>query len=397
MKKQLFSAILAGLCLTGTAVAQDPSIEWTRIDNSLGTIAPGGIQMHGTAAIDIGGTTYIYALGGNRLAEGDSPHITYTTLTLEPEPQTGTWAHTTYEFNRGEHPTNGNIFVADSNYIERHAHTYNGRIYLVGGTHNTSGGGSPINLNKIRVFEPTATGDILEANDSLGFDGAAAGVAPSLAASGAQSVIDPDTGYLYVMGGSTSDLSVRRFTIDPTTGAVSDYQLLPEVLAYPPYFSSGAQIVNGYLYVISANQTADRGKVQYAPINPDGTLGIFQTASAVLPEYHVDGGSAVLNDNLYVLAGHNGNNTMPIANVRRAIFGANGDITGWYTEPEMPGPWNYGTPGVRRVGAAALPNDQGILILGGRHYDSNPANDYLMEHVWVATPINASVDEWSLY
>lgn len=394
MRKQLFSAALAALCLTGTATAQEPTIEWTRIDNSLGTIAPSGIQMHGTAALDIGGTTYIYAFGGNRFVEGDSPHISYTPLSLEPEPQTGTWAHTTYEFNRGEHPTSGNIFVIDSAYIERHAHAFNGRLYLVGGTHNTSGGGSP--LNQIRVFEPTATGDILEANPALGYDGAADGVTPSLSASGALSVIDQDTGYLYVMGGSTTSLDVRRFTIDPSTGDISDYQLLPEVLAYPPYFSSGAQIVNGYLYVISANQAADRGKVQYAPINPDGTLGVFQVASAILPEFHVDGGSAVLNDELYVIAGHNGGNTLVTDQVRRAIFGANGDITSWYTEPALPGPWPHNA-GVRRVGAAALPNDQGIVIMGGRTHDSVATNDYLAEHVWVATPINASVDEWSLY
>lgn len=395
MKKQLFSAALAALCLTGTAIAQEPTIEWSVVQNSLGTIEPGGIQMHGTAAVEVGDEIMLYAIGGNRWIGADSVNITYAPLTLEPQAQTGTWQHATWQFPTATNPSNV-TGAAGSAYIERATFVYNGRIYVVGGTHNTANLPAGSAVNGIRVFEPTATGDILEPNAALGFDGAAAGVTPSLAGAGQSAVLDPDTGYLYVFGNTTS---VRRFHIDSSTGAVSDYQSFESQLLYHASMASGAVIHNGYIYIFSTNQADNQGSVQYAPVNPDGTLGTFVRASASLPVRHIDGGSVVMNGNIYVAAGYDSassvaatQNASVINAVHRAVIDdATGNITAWAVDAPIPNAGTSTPAGMRRIGIAPLPDDQGFVIVGGRHHG------VYLEHVFVAQPIDSSVDMWSLY
>lgn len=373
MFKHLFAAALVGACLVSSAVAQN-KITWTEVTGSLeGTV--GGIQMHGSAATKINGQWMLYAVGGNRLVGGDSVNVNYAPLSLNPV-TVGTWTPTTFTF-----PTDGAGNAITSNYIERATFFYNGRLYIVGGSHNASNDPS---LNKIRVFEPNSSGDFSAENAALGFDGAAAGVTPTLGTAGSSAVVDPATGYLYVVGGS-ADTSVRRFKIDQTTGAVSDYQVLSTTLAHAAYFSSGAVIKGGYIYVIDSHNTADRGKVQFAKINTDGTLGAFATTTN-LPTIHIDGGSAVLNGEIYVVAGHTGPGNAAVSNkVHRSVTGSNGAITSWVEDAALPL-----TGGLRRVGVASL-GDDGFVVVGGRNNAVFPPN------VWVAKPVDTSVSDWSVY
>lgn len=380
MLNKIYGSALGLLCLAGSAFAQTDTVEWSvEQDSLLGTV--GGIQMHGSAVLNVDGQRMLYAVGGNRTAGGDSVNISYAPLDLDPV-NVGAWADTTFEF-----ASDSNEFAVGSTYIERTTFAYNDRLYIVGGNHNSS---PEDGLNQIRVFEPTPTGDIIAESAALGFDGAAAGVTPSLGNVGASAAVDPATNSLYVVGGSSTDTTVRRFTIDPVTGAVSDYQVMTSTLLWPSWFSSGAVVKDGYLYVIDSHNTADRGKIQYAPINGDGTLGAFvQTAS--LPAPQIDGGSVVMNGEIYVVGGHTGGGNTAVTNaVTRSVTGANGAITEWVADAPFPNANLSTVEGLRRIGVASL-GDDGFVIIGGRN------NDQFPPHVFVAEPVNASVNEWSLY
>lgn len=161
--------------------------------------------MGGSAANKIGDQWYIYAIGGNRSSSaGDSENITYASLDLDPV-GVGTFANATALLHR-----NGDDILDSSAYIERSTFFYNNRFYKIGGN-NTS---TPPGDDYIRVYDvDTATGDITGENTALGFDGAAAGVTPYLGSAALSTAVDPATGYLYVVGGSSSDTSVRRFTL----------------------------------------------------------------------------------------------------------------------------------------------------------------------------------------
>ncbi len=373
-----FTAALTAFCLTNVAVSYEPAIEWTTLNNSLSAVP--GIQTHGSAALEVDGQLMLYAFGGNYPGLGDSTNSYYTPLHLSP-PQAGPWTSTTFEFDK-----DGSNNAVGSAHIERTTFSYNGRIYVVGGSHTTS---SEPPLNQIRVFEPTATGDILTVGHT--FDGNAHSVSLNLGNIGTSAAVDPDTGYLYVVGGSPHQTSLRRFTIDNITGSVSDYTLYPDVLLWPVQNAAGIIVKDGYLYILSTEQTLNAANVQYAPINPDGSPGTFEATSASLPVAHIDGSSALLNGEIYVVGGHTTAGGFDLIHaVHRSVTASNGDIIEWIADAPMPGPTQSEHTGIRHTGIASLGND-GFVVVGGR------GPHFAVSHVFVATPLRASVHEWTLY
>lgn len=376
MKNAIWCLVVASMGISASAYAVE-TLDWTVAEGAL-TSPMSGIQMHGSAVVKKNGTNYVYAIGGNR--SGDSRYIAFASMSLDPL-TVSSWANATWEF-----PIHSDGFALYGNYIERSTLTYNGRIYVVGGTHNESNGPD---YNGVRVLEPNDTGDIL--SDDKSFDGAAAGANPPLDRLSPVAAVDPATGYLYVTGGDENTV-VQRMKIDPVSGTVSDLTNLSSTTVWPAYFSMGMVINNGYIYIISG-RGGNETKVQYAKINSDGTLGAFAN-TAPLPEARYDGGSAVVNGNIYVVGGTTNTNMTVRNTVFRAQFGANGEITGWETDAEIPATLPAqpaAIPGLRRFNVASM-GDEGFVIIGGRSFDSN-----FLPNLYLATPKISSVADWTLY
>ena len=109
-----------------------------------------------------------------------------------------------------------------------------------------------------------------------------------------------------------------------------------------PRRALAAVSVNNYLYVIGGiNDNDDYVKsVEYARINPDGTLGVWKTTSS-LNEGRFYLAAASVNGYLYALGGAigpRGNDNQPIASVERAKINADGSLGQWQLEKPLTTP-----------------------------------------------------------
>lgn len=381
--RALLAASLVCGGLVATASAQD-TISWETAATDL-TGATGTLQMNGTAVVNIGGTDFVYIIGGNTGNDGgDTDLIRYAPVDGD---DLGPWATAT-----------ANLDGAGVAYHTRSCLGHNGRIYVVGGRFNS---GFAI-YNGIRVFEPDSTGDIPATNvtEYPGPTGAVtldrlemmAAIVPSQTASG-QSV-------LFIIGGSTFGSgtagrdAVKRVFIDDSTGEIVGADpvtgdLTPAITTLDPLpgFRGSTQAVvhDGYIYLPGGFDGAGRADTIYAEILSDDTLGTWQTATATLPQTRFDGGAASFAGNLYVMGGTVSSNADTLNTVYRAVMGANGDITAW----EADAPVSALVPGFRRIGATVA--EDAVYIIGGRLDGSGFSDD-----VQVGTEIQTSVRDWHL-
>jgi Tol biopolymer transport system component len=181
----------------------------------------------------------------------------------------------------------------------------------------------------------------------------------SSARTGLQTVVVGN--YLYVLGGAnSSDTVLNSVEYAPINadGSLGAWQTTSSMTVPRQYFAACAG--NDYLYAIGGDSpSVIYSSVEYAPINPDGSLGAWQTTqSMTLPRRAIQAVTA--NGAIYVPSGNNFSGRQ--ASVDYATIQADGSLSAWATTTNVIIPRNY-------YGIAS--DGQMIYIIGGGAYESN--------------------------
>ncbi len=143
-------------------------------------------------------------------------------------------------------------------------------------------------------------------------------------------------GYIYVLGGhgewaTDPYASVERAPI-LANGTLGKWIMEDDTLPLPVYGAS-AEVHNGYLYLIGGNvhPYQPTTTVQYAQINPDGSLGTWMTTSSLLQQ-RVNPAAAIHGQYIYVLGG---NPTKGLTSVEYANINSDGSLGEWITTNPM--------------------------------------------------------------
>lgn len=206
----------------------------------------GGLYGHGFAYSN----GYFYLAGGDTSGGGSSATANTWYAPLNDDTTIGTWtAGTSLTTARHSHMT----------YIS------NGYMYVVGGS-NSAG-----TLQSSVEYAP------INANGTLGSWSTATG---SLPTAHKQSASVAYGGYLYSLGGNNGSLSTTVYYANASSGNISSWSTttsLPTAVR-----NDSAVVYNGFLYVIGGiDGSGPTGRVTYAAINSNGTLGSWQYATWV--------------------------------------------------------------------------------------------------------------------
>jgi hypothetical protein len=168
-------------------------------------------------------------------------------------------------------------------------------------------------------------------------------------------------GYLYQTGGQgtarglADGVNVYHVHVQGN-GANGSWQSGPPLPA--PVLYHGGVAANGFLYVLGGEQftlpttLVPTNVVYYAQINPDGSLGAWQTTTPLpLNLYQLT--ASVWNNTIYVIGG--GTQTTNSSAVFSATINPNGTLSSWNTQPSLPA-------GLRASAAAV---NGTLYILGG--------------------------------
>lgn len=100
--------------------------------------------------------------------------------------------------------------------------------------------------------------------------------------------------------------------------------------------TAGAVVYNGFLYNVGGrdNSLNAMDQVQYAPINPDGTVGTWTTSPNVLPTAQWRLGVVENNGYLYSIGGLNGGGA--VAGVYYAPINPDGSVGTWTSTTSLP-------------------------------------------------------------
>ncbi|MFA5933598.1 MAG: tail fiber domain-containing protein [Microgenomates group bacterium] len=258
---------------------------------------PVALYSYSPATVTIGGTTYLYILGGYN-AGGKS---TVYKSTIDPATaNVGTFDTA----SQGQLPS---LLYSQATSIA----TYGGTnyIYVVGGYNNS-------NEAQSTIYKATigATGNIgaFTTTSQAQLPVAAAYPVTTTATIGG-------TTYLYVIGGMVTLSTVYKATIDPTTGDVGTFATTSQAQlpATTFYHSAATASVGGvnYIYVfggcVAGNCTTAVSTVYKATLNSSGNVGTFTTTSqAQLPTTsygHASSIATIGNLNYaYITGGYNG-------------------------------------------------------------------------------------------
>jgi N-acetylneuraminic acid mutarotase len=239
----------------------------------------------------------------------------------------GTWATTT----------------ALSTPTVRHASVaYNGYIYTLGG----SNGG--VSTTTVRYAPINTDGTI----------GAWASTTSLPAASTDQGVV-AYSGYMYNVGGNDSGVRYAPINADGTLGTWKSTTSLSSIL-----YNQGTVASNGYIYQLGGrDNNALHGDVLYAPVNGDGTLGAW-TSTTSLPSARNGLSATVYNGYVYAVGGYDG--TAYLTDVLYAPLNADGTLGVWT------GTTGFATG---RTNEAAVAYNGYLYVYGGARTTSNPFND----------------------
>jgi len=125
--------------------------------------------------------------------------------------------------------------------------------------------------------------------------------------------------FVYVIGGQKLSTdgpggtnTVFMASVDPTAGTVGTWTALTSTLPQQ-LLGVSATVYNGYLYVAGGLTTGalPSSAVYSAPINSDGTLGSWTTATNVLPTATAFGSMFAFGGKLYFINGDPNNSTTP--------------------------------------------------------------------------------------
>lgn len=276
---------------------------------------------------------YIYQVGGATSQYGSSLEVNYAHINSDGS--LGEWSSTTqlpnavynsatvvyngYIYEVGGAPNGGNgssttVYVAPINndgtigewsttsalpqQLAGHSALVNdGFIYAIAG-HDTTGGFS----NKIYYAPINNDGTI--GSWSIG------ATLPDYSFEGTSVVYDDR---IYLLGGlaasfePSANVYIGNINVD---GSISSIQTSSNPM--PSAVVEGTSVINnGYIYTLGGGPTfsAEGDEIHYAPINNDGTVGVWQTSSTKLPT-PVKKSSSVANDGYLYSVGGYGNGSL---------------------------------------------------------------------------------------
>jgi N-acetylneuraminic acid mutarotase len=189
----------------------------------------------------------------------------------------------------------------------------------------------------------------------------------NIARAGHTSVVN--NGYIYVIGGSCTTQQwmndVQYAPINPD-GSLGSWQNTTPLNTPRNYHTS--VVNNGYVYVIGGNANEGNGTgydlndVQYAKFNADGTVGAWQSTTPFNPPGRCEHTSVVYNGYLYVMQGFAGSAASPCPDMQYAPINADGSVGTWQsTSTFSPASWGL---------SSAVWNGR-IYSMGGWNQDSN--------------------------
>jgi hypothetical protein len=135
-------------------------------------------------------------------------------------------------------------------------------------------------------------------------------------------------GYLYELGGSNSGAQTTVYYSKLNTdGTVGSWTTASNPLSSARY-QSAAVVASGYVYMIGGTDGGGTtvSTILYAKLNPDGSVGTWQTATNGIPAARADAGAVAYNGYLYVFGGFNGGNQNTVYYSR---IGADGSPGSW--------------------------------------------------------------------
>jgi N-acetylneuraminic acid mutarotase len=178
-------------------------------------------------------------------------------------------------------------------------------------------------------------------------------------------------GFLYVLGGQTGASSHSADVLRAAIAEDGSLGTFSVVAAFGgPRRSLGAAVVNGYMYVIGGRDSSTfYSDVQYAPINPDGSLGAFAATTSMTNPRSAHA-VAAYNGRIYVLGGYD------------SVLGRTGTIL--YATPSSTGTISTWTTAAvslpeGREGHAAEAHNGYLYVLGG--YSSLYSSDVLVSPI----------------
>lgn len=261
-----------------------------------------GTARKGAAVIAYNG--YLYAVGGMTSTTAATTAVNYAAINSDGT--VGTWGTTTaLTTARGYH----------------YATAYNGYMYVVGGKT-----GSTTTTNTVYYSKINANGTVGTWTSTTAFTNARQWLAGTVYA-----------GYMYITGGDSNDTGtqygdVRYAAINAngTIGTWSTTTSLPQTRESMKLVASG-----GYMYLVGGwNNVGNTyyNAVQYAPINANGTIGIW-TATTSFTTGREDHALEIYNGYMYIFGGQNSSGQL--SDVQYAPINANGTVGTWSSNTSM--------------------------------------------------------------
>jgi hypothetical protein len=173
---------------------------------------------------------------------------------------------------------------------------YKGNLYLIGGV----AAGVPQNDTQRAVIDPAGTIGSQTAGASTTGTGLNGGYAFAA------------NGYLYRLGGGNTTTpinSVQRATLDPVTGVIGTWGTTGVTNMNTASAYGGWGYYNNRIYIFGGNlnsTTTAQNTIQYATVNPDGTLGSWTTNSTGLETATGNHSGTIYNGYLYYVGNSTG-------------------------------------------------------------------------------------------
>ncbi len=151
-----------------------------------------------------------------------------------------------------------------------------------------------------------------------------------------------NNGYMYVVGGfitSSVPTEIRGAAI-LSDGTLGSWTVMGNLSAGRARLQAVAY--NGYLYVLGGSTTNNSAAgtvlntVEYAPFNSDGTIGTWQTTTSFTTP-RINAGAVVYDGHIYMMGGNdNGSATTYYADVQYATIMASGALGSWASTTVLP-------------------------------------------------------------
>lgn len=172
-------------------------------------------------------------------------------------------------------------------------------------------------------------------------------------------------GYTYIFGGydGTSYLNTVYYAKNSANGTMEAWKSGPNLPGNRAFTSAVA--VNGYVYVVTGNVNGSTfaTTAYYARVNPDGSLGTWQTSTALPSSANRAYASAVSANGYIYLLGGRGNGAYQ-STTYYAKPNADGSISSWSTGTALP---------ALRAQHASISANGYIYVLGGTADGTTPA------------------------